>query len=428
MDDLQMIGRRNMLCGLHVHIELPSAEDRVDVMTRMLPYLPLFIALSTSSPFWKSQPTGLKGYRLAAYDELPRTGVPELFRNSEEFEAYVGALVKAGVMKDSSYVWWSMRPSLKHPTLELRAPDVPTRIVLSHRHRIALWRSLARRLVYNPELNHNIDAVGRAVVVENKWRAQRYGVRGSFVGHGGAVTVADLVDQVIEDTAERRRRARLPRRIAALPHHREPGHVGRRAACGVRTDRQERKPRPRAAGGHRVARRDDGAVRITALLRQRGLHHQATGAGVDHAEPAHANNVSVCTASRARAGSSTPSGASGPISPSSNAPTSADAARPRPAPADGHPRWPSGCAPRSHRTVRADTAWRTASVSMLTGSDMTAQASLRSRSARAPNVAMAAASADNGPGAASAARFTAAISRSATLSTSAPTSSILPGK
>src|SRR6185436_3732520 len=184
MDDLQMIGQRNMLCGLHVHVELPDPDDRVDVMMRMLPYLPLFVALSTSSPFWNSRPTGLKGYRLAAYDELPRTGVPELFRNTDDFEAYVGALVKAGVMKDASYVWWSIRPSLKHPTLELRAPDCPTRlddtIAIA-----ALWRSLARHLVYNPELNRNIDAIERAIVVENKWRAQRYGVRGTFIGHGG---------------------------------------------------------------------------------------------------------------------------------------------------------------------------------------------------------------------------------------------------
>ena len=84
-------------------------DDRVDVMMRMLPYLPLFVALSTSSPFWNSRPTGLKDYRLAAYDELPQTGVPELFRNKDDFEAYVGALVKAGVMKDASYVWWSIR-------------------------------------------------------------------------------------------------------------------------------------------------------------------------------------------------------------------------------------------------------------------------------------------------------------------------------
>src|ERR1700681_2087417 len=64
MHDLQMIGQRNMLCGMHVHVELPDADERVNVMTRMLPYLPLFVALATSSPFWGSRPTGLNGYPL----------------------------------------------------------------------------------------------------------------------------------------------------------------------------------------------------------------------------------------------------------------------------------------------------------------------------------------------------------------------------
>jgi glutamate---cysteine ligase / carboxylate-amine ligase len=200
MDDLQMIGQRNMLCGLHVHVELPDPDDRVDVMTRMLPYLPLFVALATSSPFWHSQATGLKGYRLAAYDELPRTGLPELFRSTEEFDDYVAALVRAGVMQDSSYVWWAIRPSLAHPTLELRAPDCCT-LVEDSIAIAALYRSLARRLTRNPWLNHDIDAVARAIVVENKWRAQRYGVHGTLVGDTGAVTVAEMLEQVIEETA-----------------------------------------------------------------------------------------------------------------------------------------------------------------------------------------------------------------------------------
>jgi carboxylate-amine ligase len=201
MDDLQMIGQRNMLCGLHVHVELPDPDDRVDVMTRMTPYLPLIIALATSSPFWRSHPTGLMGYRLAAYDELPRTGVPELFKTKEEFDGYVDALVKAGVMENSSYIWWSMRPSLKHPTLELRAPDCPT-LVDDSIAIAALWRALARRLTRNPQLNSGLNAVSRAIVVENKWRAQRYGVRGTFVGDNGAVTVAGLLEQILEETAE----------------------------------------------------------------------------------------------------------------------------------------------------------------------------------------------------------------------------------
>jgi glutamate---cysteine ligase / carboxylate-amine ligase len=203
MDDLQMIGQRNMLCGLHVHVELPDPDDRVDVMRRMLPYLPLFVALATSSPFWQARPTGLKGYRLAAYDELPRTGVPELFRRREDYDAYVAALVRAGVMEDSSYVWWAVRPSLKNPTLELRAPDSCTRADDSLAI-AALYRSLARQLTRNPWLNWDLTAVDRAIVVENKWRAQRYGVRGTFVdiGGNGAISVAEMLDQVIAQVRE----------------------------------------------------------------------------------------------------------------------------------------------------------------------------------------------------------------------------------
>jgi carboxylate-amine ligase len=200
MDDLQMIGQRDLLCGLHVHVELPDPDERVDVMYRMLPYLPLFLALSTSSPFWQSRRTGLKGYRLAAYDELPRTGVPELFRTREEFDAYVAALVQAGVIEDSSYIWWAIRPSLENPTLELRAPDSCT-LVEDSIAIAALYRTLARHLYVNRWRNCDLSAVGRAIVVENKWQAQRYGVHATFASEEGAVTVAEMLERVIEDTA-----------------------------------------------------------------------------------------------------------------------------------------------------------------------------------------------------------------------------------
>ena len=199
MHDLGMIGKRDMLCGMHVHIELPNGEDRLDVMCRMLPYLPLFIALSTSSPFWQSHVTGLMGYRLAAYDELPRTGIPELLRSREEFDAYIEALTRAGVIEDSSYIWWAIRPSLRHPTLELRAPDSCT--FVDHAVAIAaLYRALARRLCRDPMHNCDITPVQRAVIIENKWRAQRYGIHGTFADDRGrgALTVSDMLDEVLD--------------------------------------------------------------------------------------------------------------------------------------------------------------------------------------------------------------------------------------
>ena len=111
MQDLQMIGARNMLCGMHVHVEVPGTSSRIDIIRRLMPYLPLLLALSTSSPFWQGHLSGLRGYRLAAYDELPRTGLPELFRTESEYEEYVGALVAARIIPDASYIWWAVRPS-----------------------------------------------------------------------------------------------------------------------------------------------------------------------------------------------------------------------------------------------------------------------------------------------------------------------------
>jgi carboxylate-amine ligase len=171
----------------------------MDVMTRMLPYLPLFIAISASSPFWQRHATGLKAYRLAAYDELPRTGLPELFRSQAEYDAYVDAMVRSGAIQDASHLWWAIRPSLKYPTLELRAPDCCTRlddtIAIA-----ALYRVLARFLYGHREHNAEIDVVDRAIAVENKWRAQRYGAQGSFVTRSGAVTVGEMLGRVLDLT------------------------------------------------------------------------------------------------------------------------------------------------------------------------------------------------------------------------------------
>src|SRR4051812_7876644 len=200
MTSLQMVGRRNMLCGMHVHVEVPDPDARINIMSRMIPYLPLLIALSTSSPFWRSQRSGLKGYRLTAYDELPRTGTPELFRSMQDYEAYVSALVCSGAIPNPTHVWWSMRPSDKYPTLELRAADCCTRVddALAI---AALYRCLVRHLCRRPFLNADLDTVGRAIAVENKWRAQRYGVEASFVSPAGAVSMTALLDDTLEKIA-----------------------------------------------------------------------------------------------------------------------------------------------------------------------------------------------------------------------------------
>jgi carboxylate-amine ligase len=180
MDDLQMIGHRNMLCGMHVHVEVPDVSTRINLIMRLTPYLPLLLALSTSSPFWQGHLTGLVGYRLAAYDELPRTGLPELFRTNDDYRDFVDALVGAKIIPDASYIWWALRPSHSYPTIELRTADSCTRVDDSVAIG-ALFRCLVRALDRNRDLNAGFDRLGRAISKENKWHAQRYGIAATFV-------------------------------------------------------------------------------------------------------------------------------------------------------------------------------------------------------------------------------------------------------
>lgn len=200
IEDLRSIGHRNMMCGMHVHVQLPDPEKRFAVMRAMIPHLPLFIALSASSPFWNSARTGLKGYRLAAYSELPRTGIPELFQSKQEYDAYVDALKRSGVIPDDTHIWWAMRPSARHPTLELRAPDTCT-FVDDAIAIASLYRCQARRLYRQPHASGDVTAVDRAIAVENKWRAQRYGTDCVFASREGPVTISELLSNVIEVTA-----------------------------------------------------------------------------------------------------------------------------------------------------------------------------------------------------------------------------------
>ncbi|MEE1610415.1 carboxylate-amine ligase [Microvirga sp. CF3016] len=203
MHDLQMLGSRNVLCGMHVHVEVPDLGMRVDIMNRIQPYLPLLLALSTSSPFWQAQRTGLLGYRLAAYRELPRTGFPDLFESEQDYQRYIDTLVAARAIENSTYVWWVIRPSLKHPTLELRVADSCTRlddtIAIA-----ALYRCLVRRLSLDTTLNAGQTGASRAINDENGWRAQRYGIHGSFVDEKTrtAKPVRELLDETLDLVAE----------------------------------------------------------------------------------------------------------------------------------------------------------------------------------------------------------------------------------
>lgn len=208
MDDFRIVGRRNVLCGLHIHVAVPPGVDRVVLMNRLLPYLPAFLALSTSSPYWHRADTGLLSYRQSAYDEWPRTGIPDHFRDEAEYDALVQRLVRAGAIRDAGYLWWVIRPALRYPTLELRICDACTRLddtlALAALYR-CLVRSLARHLAGGAPEAEPWTPFTRRLIDENRWRAKRFGLDADFIVRDGADTtpcrtfVAAMLDDLADD-------------------------------------------------------------------------------------------------------------------------------------------------------------------------------------------------------------------------------------
>ncbi len=216
--DMQAVVRRLLICGMHVHVGLDDDELRIDLMGQVSYFLPHLLALSTSSPFWRGEDTGLKSYRLAAFDELPRTGLPQSFDSYGEYKRHLDIMVSAGLVEDASKIWWDVRPSARFPTLEMRIPDICTNIddgvTIA-----ALYLGLVRMLYRLKRNNQRWRIYSNMLVQENRWRAQRYGMDEGLVdfGRGEIVAYGDLLEEILAltevdtlalDCAEEAKRAR----------------------------------------------------------------------------------------------------------------------------------------------------------------------------------------------------------------------------
>jgi carboxylate-amine ligase len=197
--DMQAVARRLLICGMHVHVGLGDDELRIDFLGQVSYFLPHLLALSTSSPFWQGENTGLKSYRISVFDELPRSGLPETFESYGEYARHVEILIRAGVIEDASKLWWDVRPSARFPTLELRIPDVCTRL----RDGIAvaaIYVCLLRMLYRLKRNNQRWRRYSNVLIQENRWRAQRYGCDEGLIdfGIGEIVPYADLLEEMID--------------------------------------------------------------------------------------------------------------------------------------------------------------------------------------------------------------------------------------
>ncbi|HEY5809568.1 MAG TPA: carboxylate-amine ligase, partial [Povalibacter sp.] len=203
LSDFRIVGERNLVCGMHVHVAIPPGIDRVRLMNRLMPWLPLFLALSTSSPFWDRRVTGLLSYRQAIYDEWPRSGVPDFFDDEADYQAFASLLQRVGAIRDASYFWWAIRPAAKYPTLELRIADVCTRVE-DALALAALFRSLVATLVRCPQIGTHRSSHTRRLIDENRWRTKRDGIGASVIDElrGEVVPVREVVEQTLDLVAD----------------------------------------------------------------------------------------------------------------------------------------------------------------------------------------------------------------------------------
>ena len=196
--ELQEVARRLVISGMHVHVGIDDDNLRIDLMNQAAYILPHLLALSTSSPFWEGHHTGLMSYRIAVWDELPRTGLPEAFESYAEFERHVGSLLDAGLIEDASKLWWDLRPSARFPTLEMRITDVCTRFddAICIASLFLCWLRMLYRLRRD---NQRWRRYAAMLISENRWLAQRYGFEKGLVdfGKGKLVAYTRLLEEML---------------------------------------------------------------------------------------------------------------------------------------------------------------------------------------------------------------------------------------
>ena len=213
LDDMQGVARQLLIFGMHVHVgfgeDPESRELLIGTMNQARYFIPHLLALSTSSPFWRGQNTGLKSYRSVIFESLPRTGIPHSFQSWAEYKRFETMLERVGAfgkLDKRAKIWWDIRPHPIFPTLEFRITDICTTvdecICIA-----ALFQAICAKLLKLRRQNMSWREYRHVHITENKWRAVRYGVDGELIDFGIEQSVpfshlaAELLE-LLEDTVD----------------------------------------------------------------------------------------------------------------------------------------------------------------------------------------------------------------------------------
>jgi glutamate---cysteine ligase / carboxylate-amine ligase len=172
---LRFVARQELIFGQHVHVGVDDPDKAIHVANGMRVHLPLLLALSANSPFWRADATGLLSTRTPIFRAFPRVGIPPTYKNFEEYSKRIEFMVESRTIEDYTYLWYDVRPHPNFGTVEIRVMDSQTRI----EHTLglaALCQALVKELCEHFEAGKRLSTYPYEMLDENKWLAARHGL------------------------------------------------------------------------------------------------------------------------------------------------------------------------------------------------------------------------------------------------------------
>ena len=177
---LRFVARQELIFGMHVHVGIDDPDKAIHVANGMRVHVPVLLALSANSPFWRADVTGLQSTRTPIFRAFPRVGIPPAYADWEDYQRQIAFMVDSGVMEDYTYLWYDVRPHPQFGTVEIRVCDSQTRI----EHTLALTaliQAMVRELAIHFDEGKELTDYPWQMLDENKWLAARHGLDGEVV-------------------------------------------------------------------------------------------------------------------------------------------------------------------------------------------------------------------------------------------------------
>jgi glutamate---cysteine ligase / carboxylate-amine ligase len=203
VSDLKFVARQEIIFGQHVHVGLDDPDKAIHVANGMRIHLPVLLALSANSPFWRADATGLASTRTPIFRAFPRNGIPPTYDDWDDYAARIGFMMRSRVIEDYTYLWYDVRPHPNLGTVEVRVMDTQTRV----EHTLgfaALIQAMVKELAEHFEAGRRLSKYPHEMIDENKWLAARHGLDGELVDLPATARVRtrDLAQRLLDRLRE----------------------------------------------------------------------------------------------------------------------------------------------------------------------------------------------------------------------------------